>query len=146
MRLDASPSPILSDQREVWPIGSRSICITADTPTESILQLEAGSSSRGNRCLHPDLDSVTGICQSPIVPAITNTGKDPEGKSQSSGGGTFVANSTMVPSSTTAVNRHSPSDSSSGEHSNLPNSTGVHHAGRGSSASHLAIIRSQGRS
>ena len=119
-RLDASPSPILSDQQKVWPIGSRSFCITADTPIGSILQLEARFSSRGNRCLHPDLNSVTGICQSPMVPAVTNTGKDPKGKGQSSGDGTFMENSAMVLSSTTAVNWHSPSDSSSTEHCIIP--------------------------
>jgi len=52
-----------------------------------------------------------------MVPAVTNTGKDPKGKGQSSGDGTFMENSAMVPSSTTAVNRHFPSDSSSTEHS-----------------------------
>ena len=47
------------------------VCISANTPAPSLLQLEARSGSRNNRCLYTELGSVSWVCQFPMVSHIT---------------------------------------------------------------------------
>ena len=146
VRLDDSSSSVLPDQQEVWPARGGPICISADPPTGSLLQLEAGSSSRGNGCFHPELEPVSGLCQSSMVPAVANTGEDSEREGQGGGSGTIVEDSALVSSPSTSPDRDSTSYSNSGEYSDITNPAGVHHASWSSSTSRLAIVRNQWRS
>ena len=96
LRLDASSSSFFTDQEEDGPTRGGYVCISADTPAPSLLQLEAGSGFRGNRCLYTELESVSWVCQSPMVSHISNTGKDSTGESLGDLGGANVEDTTMV--------------------------------------------------
>jgi len=63
--LDDSSSSLLPDKQEVWPTGSGPICISPDPPTGLLLQLEARSSSRGNRYFHQSWSQFQGFANPP---------------------------------------------------------------------------------
>ena len=49
------------------------VCILSNPPAQGLCELEAGSRGNGNRCLHPGLDEVQGLCKSPMEPCGKNS-------------------------------------------------------------------------
>ena len=81
--------------------------------------------------------------QTPMVPTIINTSEDLPGQGQGHSSGSNMVNATMVsPVDPASVRRTSPApqERQSGD---LPNSEGIHHANRSTSASRLAIVWQQ---
>ena len=64
-RLEASPQVVPRDQPEVGTPGSVPVCISPVHSTTSLLQLEARSPGRGNRCIHPAVGEVQRLCEPP---------------------------------------------------------------------------------
>ena len=141
LRLDASSSSFFTDREEDGPTRGGYVCILADTPAPSLLQLEAGSGFRGNRCLYTELESVLWVCQSPMVSHISNIGKDSTGESLGDLGGGNVEDTTMVSPPPLATVWLPSLDFNTGECSDFTNQGGVHHASGSASVGRLAIIR-----
>ena len=133
-------------REEDGPTRGGYVCISADTPAPSLLQLEARSGFRGNRCLYTELESVSWVCQSPMVSHISNIGKDSTGESLGDLGGANVEDTTMVSPPPSATVWLPSLDSNTGECSDFTNQGGVHHASGSASVGRLAIIRQQCRS
>ena len=141
LRLDASSSSFFTDREEDGPTRGGYVCSLADTPAPSLLQLEAGSGFRGNRCLSTELESVLWVCQSPMVSHISNIGKDSTGQSLGDLGGANVEDTTMVSPPPSATVWLPSLDFNTGEYSDFTNQGGVHHASGSASVGRLAIIR-----
>ena len=146
LRLDASSSSFFTDREEDGPTRGGYVCILADTPAPSLLQLEAGSGFTGNRCLYTELESVSWVCQSPMVSHISNIGKDSIGESLGDLGGANVEDTIMVSPPPSATVWLPSLDFNTGECSDFTNQGGVHHASGSASVGRLAIIRQQCRS
>ena len=56
-----------SDQRNLWPTGSRSISLQTDLLDTSLLQLETRPSGGSSGCLPTGLEPIEGVCQSSLV-------------------------------------------------------------------------------
>ena len=146
LRLDASPTFVLTDQGEDGSPRSGHVCISSHTPTPKLLQLEAGPSSGSNRCICSRLESFSGVCKLSVVPPPTYTCEDSMGESQSGPSGSNMEDTTMVPSSSTTTVRISTSDSVTIGCCDLTNSGGIHNARGSTVISRLAIIRNQSQS
>ena len=72
-------------------------CVPPDTSASTLFQLETRSISGSNRHLHSGLESVSRVCESPMVSLIAYSGKDSAGEGQSGLGGTTVEDTAMVP-------------------------------------------------
>ena len=141
LRLDATPTFVLTDQGEDGSPRSGHVCISSHTPTPTLLQLEAGPSSGSNRCICSRLESFSGVCKPSVVPPPAYTCEDSTGESQSGPSGSNMEDTTMVPSPSTTTVRISTSDSITTGCCDLTNSGGIHNAGGSTAISRLAIIR-----
>ena len=81
-----------------------------------------------------------------MVPPPAYTCKDSMGESQSGHSSSSMGDTTMVPSPSTTTVQISTSGSIATGYSDLTNSGEIHNSGRGTTISHLAIIRDQSRS
>ena len=75
------------------------VCISPIPPIEPLLQLETGSTGRGNECLSTGLGPSEGLCEPPMVPNWE--GPEPSEDSTGSGdtGSSRLEGTTLVPSS-----------------------------------------------
>ena len=75
------------------------VCISPILPIEPLLQLETGSTGRGNECLSTGLGPSEGLCEPPMVPNWE--GPEPSEDSTGSGdtGSSHLEGTTLVPSS-----------------------------------------------
>ena len=75
------------------------VCISPILPIEPLLQLETGSTGRGNECLSTGLGPSEGLCEPPMVPNWE--GPEPSEDSTGSGdtGSSRLEGTTLVPSS-----------------------------------------------
>ena len=146
VRLDDPSTSVCSDPEEDGASRSGHVCFPSNTSASTLFQLEARSSSRGNRCFQSGLESVSGICKPSMVSTPPYTGEDSTREGQSSFGGTNVEDTTMVPSAPTATERNSAPDPDTRECCDFTNTGGIHNAVRSTTNGRLAIIRQQGRS
>ena len=72
-------------------------CVPPDTSASMLFQLEAGFINRNNRHLHSGLESVSRVCEPPMMSLIAYSGEDSAGEGQSGLGGTTVEDTAMVP-------------------------------------------------
>ena len=95
-RLEIGLSNLCQDQQTLWTTGSGLVCIQANLPVPSLLQLAARSIRRGHRCLSSGLVNSEGVCQPPLEPysSSTESGTNPGGRLNSSN--PPVEGSTMV--------------------------------------------------
>ena len=63
-RLDALPPAVHPNKPTDWATTSGPVCFPLDPSTSRICELETRSGCSGSGCLHPRLDSVSGICKS----------------------------------------------------------------------------------
>ena len=68
IRLDAVSRDIQQSEYQNRPTPSGPLCLPADQPTQRLRELETRSRGHGHRCLHPGLDQIQGVCQSPLEP------------------------------------------------------------------------------
>ena len=68
--LETGSINIFDDQRDLWSTGCGPVCIQTNQPVPSLLQLEARSICRGNRCLPAGLDKGERLCQPPMEPRV----------------------------------------------------------------------------
>ena len=146
LRLDASPSTVLTDREESGSPRGGHVCIPPDAPASTLFQLETGSGSGSNGCLHSGLESVSRVCKSPVVSPLAYSGKNSAGEGQSGLGGTTVEDTAVVSPPTSIADWNSSSDSSTTGCGDFTNTGGVHNASRSATAGRLAIIRHQSRS
>ena len=146
MRLDGSPANICSPPGKNGSIGGRHVCLTADTPVATLLQLETRPFSRSNRCTGTRLERLSGLCQHPLVPVAEHSCQDQGARSPSPSDSPSMENPAMVPTCSGTVDRSPPAPTQEGESSNFTNREGVHHASRSPSVGRLAIVRQTGRS
>jgi len=132
-------------QEVVGPGGERSICVPSDSSTSTLLQLEAGPGSRGNRHVHSELKPASGIWKPPMVSLVSYAGENPMRFSKGDIGGPIVEDPVMVTSSPPANERIPTSDFDTRRHSNISNSGRNHNASGGSTVGCLATIQHCGR-
>ena len=95
LRLDAPPTIVLTDLGVDGSPRSRHVCIPSHAPTPTLLQLEAGPSSRSNGCICSRLESFRWYANPPwCLILYTYTGKDSAGESQSGLSGSNVEDTT----------------------------------------------------
>ena len=141
VRLDDQPCGFSANTTIIRPPSNRPICLSTDTTVTPLLQLEAGSGSRGNRCLYSELGSGKGLCQPPLVPHFSVPKSDKMSTSQSTVSNTTLAIPTMVPTSSGDVGGLSSSTPSDSGHCSEPIQSGVHNEARGSSTGRMARLR-----
>ena len=146
LRLDDPSTSICTDREEDGTSRSGHVCIPSNTSASTLLQLEARSSGRGNRCFQSGLESVSGICKPSMVSTLAYAGEDSTGEGQSSFGSTNVEDTTMVSSASPTAEGNSTPDPNTRECCDFTNAGGVHNAIRSTTVGRLAIIRHQGRS
>ena len=68
LRLDAEPQCIQANSSTNGSLRGGFVCISPNQTTTTVLQLEAGSRSRGSGCVQSGLVSSKGFCQPSVVP------------------------------------------------------------------------------
>ncbi len=95
--LDAGQGCVLPAESPLGPTVGGPVCLQADMPVRSVLQLEAGPMCSSHRCLSPRLERVEGVCQPALESGgqSADEGSDREGHSGS--GGPSVEGTVVVP-------------------------------------------------
>ena len=146
LRLDDTSKSFFSDTASDGPSRGGPFCISSNTPATTLLQLETGSPGRSRGCVHPGLESVSGICESSVVSHFENTIQDTKGGSQGIVNRSSLEDPAMVSSIDTAVDED-PSFAIRGQgNRNITNTEGLHNANGSASVSRMAIVRQKCRS
>ena len=97
--LEIIPSSVSDNQCNLGSPRGGPVCISPVPPIEPLLQLETGSTGRGNECLSTGLGPSEGLCEPPMVPNWE--GPEPSEDSTGSGdtGSSRLEGTTLVPSS-----------------------------------------------
>ena len=144
VQLDDPPTSVCTDQEEDGALSNGYVCISSNTSTSSLIQLEARSRGRSNRSLQLGPESVSGMCKPPIVSASAYTGKDSVVEGQTRFGSTNMEDTTMVSSPPPIIERDSTSDPNTREYCDFTNTGGVHITIRSATTSRLATTQHQG--
>jgi len=139
VRLDVKPLDISSDITTVWSTRGQPLCILAVPSAFTLLQLEAGTYGRGNRCLQAGLEEPEELCQTTLVSGEQGPFSSTESAGQFNTSGTCVEGPTMVPSTVINAERLSSSDTQLTE--SLSTSHRSTHAGHSATASRVACLR-----
>ena len=141
LRLDDTSKSFSSDTASDGPSRGGSFCISSNTPATTFLQLETGSPGRSHGCVHPRLESVSGICESSVVSHFENIIQDTKGGSQGIVNRSSLEDPAMVSSIDTAVGED-PSFATQGQgNGNITNTEGLHNANGSASVSRMTIVR-----
>ena len=122
-RLETLSPDIQQNQQADRTSTSGPVCIPPDTPTARLRQLEARPRSDGNRCLHSELVSVSGICKPTMEFSGKSSSTNTTAESTSCTSGASLESPNLVPntagnanpgtSSATELTRPNPTDSQS---------------------------------
>ena len=104
-RLDAQSSNFQGHQPALGPSGYRSICNQILTSIDQVLQLASRSRGRGNGCFFPELGEYASLCPPSLVPHWPGPSENPLRGGHTGINNTMLANSGMVPSAASDVNR-----------------------------------------
>ena len=122
-------------------ITNRSFCISPDKTATPLLQLEAGSRSRSDRCLYPELGPSKGVRKPSVVSDFSVSEPDKTTTGQSTVSDTTLAIPTLVSNHPQDVGGLSSSTSSNPGHNPEPHKSGVHNEARGPNAGRMACLR-----
>ena len=138
--LDAESSDLSGDTGPAGPSGLRPVCISANSSTPTILQLETRPFGSGHGCPATGLGRPESLCEPPLEPVGQSPSKGPERAGGSSTNDrTSVANTALVPEPARPVDRLPEVDSSGGEHP-LGNSS-VTSSSSSATASRVAYLK-----
>ena len=141
MRLDDQPKSVPTITTIAGTTGDRLVRISTDQATTPILQLEARSRSRGNRCLPTGLDTSAGVCQSPMVLNTTMSEPDKTTTGKSVADNATLALPILVPSpSRDATGLPSSASTTTGPDIE-PLQSGIHNATGDSDTGRMAYLR-----
>ena len=93
VRLEVDPPDLQGNTETVRTTGSGPVCIPADQPVPTLLQLAARSIRRGNRCLPTGLVEGEGVCQPPLELDYSS----PEPSSNTGGGSSHSDSPLEIP-------------------------------------------------
>ena len=141
LRLDAEPQCIQANSSTNGSLRGGFVCISPNQTTTTVLQLEAGSRSKGSGCVQSGLVSSKGFCQPPVVPDSSLPGSVKEAESQDSVNHSSVEHPTLVSSSAGAIRRLSQTATPAGRSCEMPNSTRVYNESKGSRPNCMAHLR-----
>ena len=141
LRLDAEPQCIQANSSTNGSLRGGFVCISPNQTTTTVLQLEAGSRSRGSGCIQSGLVSSKGFCQPSVVPDSSLPGSVKEAESQDSANHSSVEHPTLVSSSAGAIRRLSQTATPAGRSCEMPNSTRVYNESKGSRPNCMAHLR-----
>ena len=122
-------------------ITNRSLCISPDKTATPLLQLEARSRSRSNRCLYPELGPSKGVCKPSVVSDSSVSEPNKTTTGQSTVSDTTLAISTLVSDYPQDVGGLSLSTSPNSGHNPEPHKSGVHNEARGPNTGRMACLR-----
>ena len=105
IRLDAEHASVKQDKSHIQTTGSGPVCIEANIPTTSILQLETRSPSQSYGCSTPGLGNNQGICQLTMGTGGSSASPGTNTESSNSICGTCVEGIAMVCRSPAYANR-----------------------------------------
>ena len=140
LRLDAEPIDIPAHKLSDGSAGDGSVCITPDKTTPTLLQLEARSRGGGDRCLHAELGSISGVCQPSVVSDTPLPDQAEKANSTNGVDNTIVEDPTMVPVTSGASRGLASEDTSPTRPSSNASGAGIFDAAR-SATTGLAYLR-----
>ena len=103
LRLDAQSPCLSEDSGEYGTAGGRSICLSPDKATTTLLQLEGRPRGSSHRCIHAGLVSPERICKPTLVPDQSLPLQGESGGCTNSTSNTVVEHTTLVSCSTGTV-------------------------------------------
>ena len=120
---------------------NRSFCISPDKTATTLLQLEARSRSRSDRCLYPELGPSKGVCKPSVVSDFSVSEPDKTTTGQSTVSDTTLAISTLVSNHPQDIGGLPSSTYPNPGHNPEPHKSGVHNEARGPNTGHMACLR-----
>ena len=96
VRLETETSGLPPNRQALWTTGSGPVCITANPPMPTLLQLAARSICRGRRCLPAGLVDGEGVCQPSLEPHTLCIKSGSDSRGGPSVGDPSVEGSTLV--------------------------------------------------
>ena len=100
LQLDAQSPGVPEDSGEHGVAGDRSVCLSPDKATATLLQLEGGPRGSSHRCIHAGLEPPERFCEPTLVPDQSLPLQGESRGSANSASNTSVEYTTLVSSST----------------------------------------------
>ena len=141
LRLDAQSPGVPEDSGEHGAAGDRSVCLSPDKATATLLQLEGGPRGSSHRCIHAGLVSPERFCKPTLVPDQSLPLQGESRGSANSASDTSVEYTTLVSSSTGNVGGLPSTADQSTRFGSIASGSGVSLETGSSSTDRLAHLR-----
>ena len=141
LRLDAQSPGVPEDSGEHGAAGDRSVCLSPDKATATLLQLEGGPRGSSHRCIHAGLVSPKRFCEPTLVPDQSLPLQGESRGSANSASNTSVEYTTLVSSSTGNVGGLPSTAAQSTRFGSIASGSGVSLETGSSSTDRLAHLR-----